>query len=327
MLRWLAAGCAVLVSARILWEPRIVGGDLGATPIFNWLLWGYGAPALSFWTAAHLLRRRADDVPARMLDAAAILFTVLTVSLQIRHYIGGGDIYQPVSHLAEAGMQVAALIAIAIGLERIRERTGSPVHDIGAIVVAALALVLAVSGLLFRWNPLLTPERIEAPFINLLLLAYGLPAVLAIALALIAKTTRPIEYRASAAASAVALALTYLTLQVRRFFQGPDLNILRSASDAELWSYSAVWLAFGVALLLLGILIRSQPARLASAAIILLTVLKVFLYDLSGIGGAWRAFSFIGLGGVLMGIGWLYQRLLFPPRPPEPDAAAAAPAE
>jgi uncharacterized membrane protein len=69
-----------------------------------------------------------------------------------------------------------------------------------------------------------------------------------------------------------------------------------------------------VALLLAGTVIRSQPARLASAVVILITVVKVFLFDLAGIGGVWRALSFIGLGLVLVGIGWLYQRLLFPPR-------------
>jgi hypothetical protein len=31
--------------------------------------------------------------------------------------------------------------------------------------------------------------------------------------------------------------------------------------------------------------------------------------------GIWGARSFIGLGLVLVGIGYLYQRLLFPPRP------------
>ncbi|HEX2082749.1 MAG TPA: DUF2339 domain-containing protein, partial [Xanthomonadaceae bacterium] len=61
LLRWLAAACAILVSLRILWEPRIVGAEVGTVPIFNWLLWGYGVPAISFWVAAFLLRRRADD--------------------------------------------------------------------------------------------------------------------------------------------------------------------------------------------------------------------------------------------------------------------------
>ena len=72
-LRWLAAIMVAVTVARIGYEPRIVGADLGTTPIFNWLLYGYGVPALSFWVAGWLLRRRADDLPARMADAGAIL--------------------------------------------------------------------------------------------------------------------------------------------------------------------------------------------------------------------------------------------------------------
>ena len=56
--------------------------------------------------------------------------------------------------------------------------------------------------------------------------------------------------------------------------------------------------------------------RLASAAVVVLTVLKVFLVDMRDLTGIWQAISFIGLGVVLMGIGLFYQRLLFPRRIP-----------
>ena len=327
LLRWLAAGIAVAVSARVLWEPRIVA-DVGATPIFNWLLWGYGVPALSFWVAATLLRRRADDLPARMLESAAILYTALTAQLEVRHYVGHGDIYLRDSGLTEIGLDVSILLALSIGLERVRGRTASLIHNVGAVLTADLALVLIVGGLLFFENPLIMRIPVGPPVINLILLCYGMPAVLAATLALIAKDTRSMPYRAVLASAAVVLALSYLTLQVRRLFQGETLDILftnSSTSDAELWTYSAVWLAFGVALLLIGILLRSPPARLASAAVILCTVFKVFLFDLAGIGGVWRALSFIGLGLVLVGIGWLYQRLLFP-RLPGPSVPQNGPA-
>lgn len=101
-----------VVVARIAHEPRVVGDDLGTTPVFNWLLHGYGVPALSFWVAGWLLRRRTDDLPARIVDAGAILFTVLLVVLEIRHYVTGGDIYQPVSDLAEVAIDVNAALAL-----------------------------------------------------------------------------------------------------------------------------------------------------------------------------------------------------------------------
>ena len=53
----------------------------------------------------------------------------------------------------------------------------------------------------------------------------------------------------------------------------------------------------------------------------LLTVVKVFLLDMAGLTGVWRALSFIGLGLVLIGIGYLYQRLLFAKKPPAAPAA------
>src|SRR4029450_2880716 len=52
-LRVLAAAIGVLVAARLVWEPRILGEGVGTTPIFNWLLWGYGISATAFWAGGH----------------------------------------------------------------------------------------------------------------------------------------------------------------------------------------------------------------------------------------------------------------------------------
>jgi len=314
MLRWLAAAAAVLVLARVGWEPRIVGSEVGATPIFNWILYGYGVPAISFWVAGHLLRKRADDRPSRMVDSAAILFTVLVAFLEIRHFMNGGDIYRHSSALGELALQVCAGLAMAIGLEHVRHKTGSVVHDAGALIVAGLTGCAIVLGLWMACNPLFSRESVGGVFFNLVLLGYGIPAVLAIVLAMQTRDVRPPAYRIGAAAIAVLLMLSYLSLEVRTLYHGPVLS-LGPTTDAEQYAYSVVWLAYGVALLLFGIAFRSQPARLASAAITLLTVGKVFVVDMSGLTGVFRALSFIGLGLVLVGTGWLYQRLLFPPRP------------
>lgn len=322
-LRWLAALCCMAVAARVAWEPRIVGADVGTTPIFNWLLWGYGVPALAFWTAGYLLRRRADDAPARIADSLAILFTVLLVGLQIRHYVTGGNIYAQSTTLAEIALQVCAGLATAIGLERLRVRTGSVIHDFGALIVAGGTFVLIVGGLLLAHNPAFTREPVGGAFFNLILLGYGIPAVLAIVLALTTQAMRPMSYRAIATVTAVILALAYLTFQVRTLFRGPVLS-LGGGSDAEQYAYSAVWLAFGVVLLLVGIVLGSKPARLASAAVVTLTIAKVFLVDMSDLQGVYRALSFIGLGLVLVGIGWLYQRLLFPAGRAQPPSAPPA---
>jgi uncharacterized membrane protein len=313
-LRSLAAAVVVLVLLRIGYEPRIVGRDIGTTPIFNWLLYGYGVPAASFWYAGYLLRRRADDGPARMADAAAILFTVLLALLEIRHFMTNGNIFAPSAALAEVAMQVSVGLAITIGLERLRLRTQSIVHDIGALIVGALTLTSIVLGLLLMLNPFFKATVVGGPVFNLILLGYGIPALLAAILALVARTNRPLAYRYTAAATAIALSLLYFSLEVRRLFQGSRIMPWAPTSDAEQYTYSVVWLLFGVALLAGGFMLRSQPARMASAAVVALTIGKVFLIDMAGLTGILRALSFIGLGAVLVGIGWLYQRLLFPAR-------------
>src|SRR5690606_26496382 len=115
-----------------------------------------------------------------------------------------------------------------------------------------------------------------------------------------------------AAVASIVLALGYLTLQVRTFFHGEVLSGA-PVTDAEDYTYSAVWLAFGVALLLAGIALKSQPARFASAAVVMLTVGKVFLHDLARVRGTSGPASLICRGPGLLGLGWPYRRRLLPP--------------
>lgn len=312
-LRILVGVLVGLVLARVAWEPRIVGGDVGTTPILNWILYGYGVPMAAFWLGGHLLRRRADDGPARLCDAAALLFAVLLVFLEIRHYITGGDIYRVSSTLTEIALQVSAGLAITIGLEWLRQRTMSVIHNIGALIIAGLTLLAIVFGLGLVGNPMLWPGPVGGPFFNLILLGYALPALLSIVLALITRGVRPRAYSIVASVVAVGLALAYFTLQVRRLYHGPVLTV-GATTDAEQYTYSTVWLAFGVLLLGLGYGLRAQSVRIASAAVVIITVFKVFFVDMRDLTGLWQALSVLGLGIVLLGIGWFYQRLLFPRR-------------
>jgi len=49
-------------------------------------------------------------------------------------------------------------------------------------------------------------------------------------------------------------------------------------------------------------------ARWQSLLLIAFTIGKVFFYDVSQLGGSYRILSFIGLGAVLLGISFIYQR-------------------
>lgn len=310
VLRRLAAIFAAIVTARIAYDPRIVGDAVGTTPIFNWLLWGYGLPAASFWMASIFLRRRGDDAPLRVVEAAAILFTALLAFMEIRHIATGGRMTSPPS-LLEFALQVCVTLAMAIGLERLRLRSRSVVHNVGAVILTAIAGLISVFGLLILENPLLwTRTDVGGLVFNLLLLGYALPAVLMLLLSYAVVGERGRTYGNTIAGGALVFALTYVTLEIRRFYHGPIL-LDGETTGAEQYTYSIGWLAFGVTLLGIGILVNSERARLASAAVIALTILKAFVIDMSTLTGVYRALSFMCLGIVLVAIGWLYQRILF----------------
>lgn len=59
---------------------------------------------------------------------------------------------------------------------------------------------------------------------------------------------------------------------------------------------------------------RLVQARVRQAAllILLLAVLKIFLWDMSDLDGLYRAASFLGLGACLVGLGWFYQHYVMP---------------
>jgi uncharacterized membrane protein len=325
-LRSLAAILAGIVVLRIGYEPRIVGDAVGTTPIFNWLLLGYGLPALSFWMASIFLRRRGDDAPLRTVESAAILFTVLLVFLEISHAINGGDFYRDIPSLMETALHVCAALAMAIGLERLRIRTGSVIHNVAAVLLTLFAGLAAIFGLLFFDNPAIWRIEITGAFINPLLLGYALPAVLALLLSYAVAGRRTAAYANTIAGAALVLALSYITLEIRRLYHGPQLSS-GVTGGAEQYTYSIAWLAFGVALLGIGILFNSQRARLASAVVIALTILKAFLIDMSTLTGVYRALSFMCLGLVLVAIGWLYQRILFRRRSAPPTEGAAVQAD
>lgn len=318
-LGWISVGAVIAVLARIVFDPTIVGAQfLSTTPVFNWLLPGYGVPALAFGFAAWQLARTTPEPPMAgngrprlAMEAAAALFTLLTIAMLVRHAMHGGVIDTGVVTLAEQA--IYTLIALGAGaiLVAIDMRSPSSVLRYGSIAAGVVSVAFIVIQHFLTLNPLFTDESTgRIPVFNLLFLAYLLPAVAAGGLALYIRDKRPKWYAAMLAVVAAVLAFAYATLSVRRLFKGEFIGLWSGLGQLETYTYSALWLVIGVALLTAGVRLKSQVLRIASAALISVAVLKVFVFDMSELEGVLRALSFIGLGAVLIGIGLFYQRLL-----------------
>jgi hypothetical protein len=68
------------------------------------------------------------------------------------------------------------------------------------------------------------------------------------------------------------------------------------------------WGLQGVALLAAGFPLRDRIPRLSGLALLLVCILKLFLHDLSYLEPLPRAFSFLVMGLLLMGVSWVYSR-------------------
>jgi uncharacterized membrane protein len=312
VLGWLSVGAAVFLLLRFAVDPTIIGAaNLSTTPFLNWLLIGYGVPALGAAFAGWQLGRTTNGRSRLVMEAAASFFTLIGAAMLVRHAMHGGVIDDSATTLAEQAIYTLIGLsgsAILIALDR---RSPSPVFRVGSIAVGLLSAAMIVIQHFFLLNPLFTDESTGTiPVLNLLLLAYLLPATAAGGLALLARGRRPRWYVATLGLIAALLAFVYATLSLRRLFQGEFIGAWREFGQLETYAYSALWLALGVALLIGGLTLRSQVLRLASGAVIVIAVAKVFLFDMSELEGVLRALSFIGLGVVLIGIGLFYQRML-----------------
>lgn len=312
VLGWLSAGFAAVTLGRIGADPTIVGADmLSTTPFLNALTPGYALPAAAFACAAWQLARTTGGRARLMMEAFAALFVLLGAAMLVRHAMNGGVIGPGEPSLAEQAIYSLIMIgggAILLALDR---RSPSPVFRWGSIGLGVVSVLTIASAHLLALNPLFTNDTTGTiPVFNLLMLAYLLPALALAALAWRARGLRPDWYVAMLAAGEVALAFAWVSLSIRRLFHGEFIGAWKGMGAVETYTYSAVWLALGVAVLVAGLRLNSRALRLGSAALVVLAVAKVFLYDMRELEGVLRALSFMGLGAVLIGIGMFYQRML-----------------
>ena len=147
---------------------------------------------------------------------------------------------------------------------------------------ASAGLVALGQGLLIQvlfGNPLFHAHEVGTTLVfNRVLFVYGLPAVLALLLAKRFERSALKLFAIVAGSMALLFAWCTLTLEVRQAFQGSLLNG-GSTSNAELYTYSLVWVMFAIALLVAGIATRGIVLRYGSAMVMALAVGTVFLVD------------------------------------------------
>jgi len=83
---------------------------------------------------------------------------------------------------------------------------------------------------------------------------------------------------------------------------------LRRVEISRDFTYSALWMGYGAMLMLIGFWRRSAFVRWQALLLIAVTIVKVFVYDVSQLDRGYRIVSFIVLGVLLLAISFVYQR-------------------
>ncbi len=238
--------------------------------------------------------------------ALAVVFLTIAIPLKT----SGNSI--TIGWLAEGAALLWASSRLVI---RSAEKTATPSHRLLRRLAAA-ALTLGLLSLLLQAFLQTSPYLHQTAFFNAIFATalFSLATFAAAAwLGLHAPgydTTAFPSWMEIAAASIVAFNLIAILATIREldllwFNQtagNPEADLQRSLA------ISAFLMLYGAALLAAGFWKRSAFIRWQALLLLVLTVAKVFLYDLRNLSQGYRVLSILGLGALLMAISFAYQK-------------------
>jgi len=247
------------------------------------------------------------------LSGALLHLLALFVTTESSYFISGEYPFGPnMSYSALAIIAMNWLVLAVVYAWRSRLAGGSKIF-----YQLAAGLLVAGAGLAHVELNLLSSPWIdtvalgEYPVFNLLLALYLVPALLIVTAIVFKLVPQKLIYIANTVA-AFALFL-FVNGTIRHSFNGEFIQfngvMPNPMSQAELYTYSIVWLVIASALIVLGKHRVSSRLIKSGFVVLAVVVLKVFLIDSDNLEGLYRALSYIILGLSLVAIGWLFQRL------------------
>jgi uncharacterized membrane protein len=299
------------------WTPAVAG-----PPILDSLAVGLLAPA-ALLAAATLKKVSLNRMLLAAYGVGAGVFLLAWEVLEIRRLFQGASLHAGLDSIGrgEAAAYAVAALAGAFGAIRLGERAAgggwtvstfaSEIQRLGrAGAWAALGLAVLVFGWGASpwWGPVDRPlagVRATGLLLALYLVGGGMTFLLA-----------ETERRGGAEALArgarlvtVGIAFALVNIVTRLFFRGYDMRPDLREASLETWAFSAVWGLFGFGLLIYGVWRRSNDLRAAGLGVMLVTLAKIFLFDMSRLDGVVRAGSFLAVGALLLGAAVLIRRL------------------
>ena len=293
-----------------------VGYRLVADPGLEWaryaplaeVLLSYGGAVAGFALALQFLRSLDRPRSVVLLESALFSATGLLISILLYRAIAPWDLNNALESHWNFGLNATIWIVLGVAQLKRLEAGGSLAivrKILGALFLIFGAMLAGLAVTLFNPAVGLVSSKVLGPaLINTLIPAYLLPAI-AFGLGAYWLTQLSAGLRKLFLGCAIFLSGLWLALTIRHFWRGAEGMELPEIGQAELYSYTIALLTLGATLFYQSLARQSAMLRRAGLLVIGLAVAKVFLVDISGLGGLIRVFSLLLLGGALAGLAWL----------------------
>ncbi|MBU0799732.1 MAG: DUF2339 domain-containing protein, partial [Alphaproteobacteria bacterium] len=257
-----------------------------------------GVPSALFGLTLYFYRKQGGEGPllSHMLKGLTMLTGVVAAYYAARQLMGMDD--------NAAGFMQRGMITMAFGAGALALMRAPHVWRFWGMVLLNIAILRVVYFDMLLLNPYFdrTQHVGDVVLFNGVTMTYGLGLGLCLFAAYSFAPMRKLY-----GLLAAGMLFTLVTLTVRQAMHG-DVLARGDMSPTEFYGYSVVWLATGLALLVGGIMKDHAAARLAALGFILLSIVKVFIFDAAGLDDLYRVFSFMGLGVSLIGLSVFYTR-------------------
>jgi hypothetical protein len=182
----------------------------------------------------------------------------------------------------------------------------------GVALLVVVFVRLALNQAVLSYHP-----RAAFPTLNWYLYTYGIATACLFAAArllapprnrVLGRNALPLLYTLG-----TVLAFLIVNIEIADYFSAPGAAALTfqfSGNFARDMSYSIAWALFALLLLIVGIRKQTAPVRYASLGLLGITVVKLFIHDLSQLGQLYRIGAFLVVAIIAIIASFLYQRFL-----------------
>jgi uncharacterized membrane protein len=264
------------------------------------LTWYALALAAVYLLLSSQFKRRVDSEPdvvktVNLLHVAvAIAFITIAIPLKLD------------AHWITIGWLIESAVLLFVGVK-------SDAHFLR--IFAGCTLALGVCRLLFIDNFSTQMLVFNARFATFLVAIAIMAGIVVAGNRFASEREKPFIMMAGIALNVLALitltreANDYFSRHIAETYQLHNMyEASRQLETARDFSFSAIWIVYGAALMVVGFWKRSAFIRWQAMVLLAVTIAKVFLYDSRELQQVYRILSFIALGVMLMAVSYAYHR-------------------